>query len=432
MAHCNGAVDVADQRWYCLDCWDRRQNIPTHGPGSLPLPGSFGPAGTSGVNSPGGSMQSPTVNPGMSSGCQTPLLTHPWGPGPPPVASAPTMIAWPGVPQLCPGPAGPGMPPGMPPSYPGGLPTGAPPGTQLTVAQLTVWRPMGLQQPANLGFAPCEGSASQRSRSRSPHASTRVLPEARKYTSRFIIGIENEDEFRVVRRIIGSGGAKMKEIVARSGGEAKLRLRGRGSGYVERDTKAESHEPLQLCVSCPNKEGYEIAVRCVEELLRGIYEAHAKWCADRGLSRVSPRLRMTEQHHFGASKGGSNGVADINDTAPDGSSAPRETPQPAKRRVPRGIRKMKAAAASRTANNVARDFSAGAASLDHGKPTPNAPPVDEITRCIDARNEARRKGEFGEADRIRSELRERGVILSDERGRHGVASSITSWRYWHE
>jgi cysteinyl-tRNA synthetase len=40
-------------------------------------------------------------------------------------------------------------------------------------------------------------------------------------------------------------------------------------------------------------------------------------------------------------------------------------------------------------------------------------PVEEIERLIDARREARRARNFGEADRIRAELDSRGIILED-------------------
>jgi cysteinyl-tRNA synthetase len=43
-------------------------------------------------------------------------------------------------------------------------------------------------------------------------------------------------------------------------------------------------------------------------------------------------------------------------------------------------------------------------------------PVDEIERLIDARQAARRRRDFGEADRIRDDLKERGVLLEDGGG----------------
>lgn len=91
----------------------------------------------------------------------------------------------------------------------------------------------------------------------------------------------------------------MKDIVAKSGGEAKLRLRGKGSGYVERDTNHESPEPLQLCISCPTYEGYHTAMKCTEELLLRVYGEYDSWCAEKGKSERGPRIHMTEKHHAG-------------------------------------------------------------------------------------------------------------------------------------
>merc|ERR1719405_201206 len=100
----------------------------------------------------------------------------------------------------------------------------------------------------------------------------------RKYTCRFLIGIDNDKDFQVVRRIIGAKGSNMKRIVKQS--EAKLRLRGVGSGYFEGAGQKESSEPLQLCVSCTSSEGYRGAVQQVEELLKRIYEEYKQYCRD--------------------------------------------------------------------------------------------------------------------------------------------------------
>merc|ERR1719460_2375808 len=102
----------------------------------------------------------------------------------------------------------------------------------------------------------------------------------RKYTCRFLIGIENDKEFQVARRIIGAKGANMKRIVKLS--EAKLRLRGVGSGYFEGAGQKESNEPLQLCVSCTSPDGYRTAVSLVEELLEGVYVEYRAFCEENG------------------------------------------------------------------------------------------------------------------------------------------------------
>ena len=102
----------------------------------------------------------------------------------------------------------------------------------------------------------------------------------RKYTCRFEIGIDNDKEFQVARRIIGQKGSNMKRIVKAT--DAKLRLRGRGSGYLEGAAKVESPEPLHLCISCVNSSGYKQAVQLVSELLAGVYEEYKRFCRAKG------------------------------------------------------------------------------------------------------------------------------------------------------
>ena len=64
-----------------------------------------------------------------------------------------------------------------------------------------------------------------------------------KYTCRYEIQIDNEKEFQVARRVIGSKGANMKRIIEECSEGfdksvnpyeiVKLRLRGKGSGFKE-------------------------------------------------------------------------------------------------------------------------------------------------------------------------------------------------------
>jgi hypothetical protein len=117
----------------------------------------------------------------------------------------------------------------------------------------------------------------------------------RKFTCRFEIGIENDKDFQVARRIIGQKGIHMKEIVART--DAKLRLRGRGSGYLEGLTKTESPEPLHLCVSCTTRRGYIEAARLVSELLEKIYAEYKQYCLSRGILVDDRHLKVTIREH---------------------------------------------------------------------------------------------------------------------------------------
>ena len=127
------------------------------------------------------------------------------------------------------------------------------------------------------------------------HADSRGPPDGhRKFTCRFEIGIENDKEFQVARRIIGQKGMNMKDIVART--DAKLRLRGRGSGYLEGLNRQESPEPLHMCVSCTTRRGYADAARLVSELLERVYDDYREFCMNRGIP-VPHSLRVRIREH---------------------------------------------------------------------------------------------------------------------------------------
>jgi hypothetical protein len=64
----------------------------------------------------------------------------------------------------------------------------------------------------------------------------------------------------------------MKKIVRMT--DAKLRLRGKGSGFLEGTQKQESHEPLHLCVSCREYFGYRTAIAEVKKLLEQVYDEY--------------------------------------------------------------------------------------------------------------------------------------------------------------
>jgi len=212
----------------------------------------------------------------------------------------------------------------------------------------------------------------------------------------------------------------MKDIVAKSGGDAKLRLRGKGSGFVERDLKVESPEPLQLCISCPTREGYDIARRRSEELMLATYEEHRKWCADKGLPDTTPELKVTEKHFKGdGGGGGGNGGGGGGNRRGGGGNGGRG-----------GRNRDRTPPRQRQGNRPLHAVGEGPPS---DAPVPaGAPSVEDVKRLIGERNDARKSGDFKEADRIRDDLKDKGVVLSDEKGGHGSAQHVTSWRYWTE
>lgn len=242
----------------------------------------------------------------------------------------------------------------------------------------------------------------------------------RKYTCRFIIGIENDKEFQVARRVIGSKGAHMKRIVRQTevtGSAAKLRLRGVGSGYFENGGQKESVEPLQLCISCTSSEGYKIAVRQSEELLKRVYDEYRQFCAEHGKPVPDLQINLSEsQLVYGNSFKTSAAVAAA-DESPDPPDLSNLFPKKQMKKFKQQVKK------SATATN---------GEMDRGAPGPNAPSIQEIEKLIDDRNEARRACNFMEADRIRQLLHSRGVALMDEPGGRGRGTEVTTWRYWRE
>uniref|UniRef100_A0A7S1MJU3 RRM domain-containing protein n=1 Tax=Alexandrium catenella TaxID=2925 RepID=A0A7S1MJU3_ALECA len=243
---------------------------------------------------------------------------------------------------------------------------------------------------------------------------------AKKYTCRFLIGIENDKEFQVARRLIGSKGCNMKRIVKQT--EAKLRLRGVGSGYFEGSSQKESPEPLQLCVSCMSLDGYRTAVQEVKELLLRVYEEYRQYCRDAGIPVPDLQINLSERRlATSSSRPGEVGDADNNGGQPafmPSLEAGGGGKGGGKRNDRRGGRSRRAGKAG------------GGDDEDRGEPGPNAPSVEEIQQLINERNDARRACNFVEADRIRELLHSRGVALMDEPGGRGKGAEVTTWRYW--
>jgi len=106
-----------------------------------------------------------------------------------------------------------------------------------------------------------------------------------KYLCRVKVGIEEDSAFQVCRRIIGPGGENMKRIIEATGsdGSVKIRLRGRGSKYLEGPEHKESTDELMLCISATNRRSFEKAASHVEGLIRSVQQDYAAFCQSRGL-----------------------------------------------------------------------------------------------------------------------------------------------------
>jgi hypothetical protein len=105
-----------------------------------------------------------------------------------------------------------------------------------------------------------------------------------KYVTNYDIQIENDNKFKVTKRLIGNKGLILKKIlfdccIKYHDYTTKIRLRGKGSGYKEGSKNEgkllyyilESPDPLQLCISSLNYFTYSKCCQQVEKFLEQIY-----------------------------------------------------------------------------------------------------------------------------------------------------------------
>lgn len=114
----------------------------------------------------------------------------------------------------------------------------------------------------------------------------------------FTIGIDEEPKFRVVRRILGTAGANVKSIAEST--NAKLRLRGRGSKFLEGPEQQESQDDLMLCISAQDPDGYESAKTQVTDLLQGIYNDYSKFHHKLGNKAGTLQIKLHEGYREGS------------------------------------------------------------------------------------------------------------------------------------
>ncbi|OQS06800.1 hypothetical protein THRCLA_01167 [Thraustotheca clavata] len=107
------------------------------------------------------------------------------------------------------------------------------------------------------------------------------------YSDKIVVGIEADHEFGPVRKIVGPGGAHVKRIMTDAGGNAKVRLRGRGSGTNEGNSD-ESNEPLSILVSADNEQSYRLAYAAALDLLHAVRQDFQAFQGSNNRSRYPP------------------------------------------------------------------------------------------------------------------------------------------------
>eukprot|EP00933_Yihiella_yeosuensis_P041565 TRINITY_DN35962_c0_g1_i1.p1 TRINITY_DN35962_c0_g1~~TRINITY_DN35962_c0_g1_i1.p1 ORF type:complete len:383 (+),score=89.33 TRINITY_DN35962_c0_g1_i1:94-1242(+) len=201
------------------------------------------------------------------------------------------------------------------------------------------------------------------------------LGRSKKHTCKLEVGIENEGEFRVGSRVIQIARQIWSDTTFQEHG-GKTRLRGKGIGGPH-----EADEPLALCISCRDKVALDKATSYAESQLKKVHEDYRAFCQQKG--KPVPELSVKI-----STRGTVGGMDDFGDD--DKSDQPK------------------------------------------GERPSHAPTDEEICRLIEERNEARKAANFKRADEVRDYLKQRGVVLMDEKGAKGnfKGEQVTKWRFW--
>ena len=139
-----------------------------------------------------------------------------------------------------------------------------------------------------------------------------------KYVCNYLVQIENDENFLVTKRIIGKNGCFLKKIIQEAcikygDFSTKIRLRGKGSGYIEHNGK-ESEEPLMLCVSSLNYPTYYNCCLLIDRLLRKVYNDYYEYSVKMLPEelRYSMKRKKILKHEFVVNRFASSGNKENN------------------------------------------------------------------------------------------------------------------------
>jgi len=111
---------------------------------------------------------------------------------------------------------------------------------------------------------------------------------------------------RIINKWVDTGMKVFPDIKLKQNDIAKLRLRGKGSKYLEGPKKEESNEPLHLCVSSKYKETYQRAWELTENLINQVYEQYYKFWTDKKMDVKKLRIKKSENSSTRKNSGSSN------------------------------------------------------------------------------------------------------------------------------
>merc|ERR1711920_207306 len=119
-----------------------------------------------------------------------------------------------------------------------------------------------------------------------------IIGDNQKFICVFQIGLDDDEEFCLVKRILGKAGNNMRRIAEEC--SAKVRLRGIGSGFLEGADGREANMPLQLNVSCSDFGSYQGAVDRVSTLLKDLYKHYRRYARSKGMEPPDVKVTLEE------------------------------------------------------------------------------------------------------------------------------------------
>eukprot|EP00442_Polarella_glacialis_P027714 CAMPEP_0115121746 /NCGR_PEP_ID=MMETSP0227-20121206/46418_1 /TAXON_ID=89957 /ORGANISM="Polarella glacialis, Strain CCMP 1383" /LENGTH=407 /DNA_ID=CAMNT_0002523561 /DNA_START=38 /DNA_END=1261 /DNA_ORIENTATION=- len=253
-----------------------------------------------------------------------------------------------------------------------------------------------------------------------------------KFVCHFEVGLEDDEEFCLVKRIYGKGGCCLKGVAEQF--SAKLRLRGRGSGFLEGKgkNKQEADCSLKLYVSCENSDCYCGAVREVAKHLFMLYKHYRRYARLKGLEVPKHSFAVMEEIRT------DHGIfRSSNDQAWDAPAASsRNAPQP---EVPRGSSEATGAAARAAAAASYRAATRAAAAA--ARATKQLEAVNEYSSDEPTNQPTSQSSQDGDREsediNLKNEQLERHSNSESgqtwiEKGKHNLDLEVqySGWRNW--
>lgn len=90
--------------------------------------------------------------------------------------------------------------------------------------------------------------------------------------------MENIPGFHVRAQVVGQGGQYVKHIQQET--RCRVQIKGKGSGFLEHSTGAESDEPMYLHVASPDAEAVDKARQLCEDLLKSVRQNYEHFKAN--------------------------------------------------------------------------------------------------------------------------------------------------------